>query len=62
MTFATIHECKRIEVYSKQVNQPTYKTYIDLDQIQTLRRVTPYNSLYENQKTLKVFPEKNLVP
>ena len=34
MTFAAIHECKRIEVYSKQVNQPTYKTYIDLDQIQ----------------------------
>ena len=33
MTMAAIHECKRVEVYSKQVGGRWMSTYIDLDEV-----------------------------
>jgi Histidine kinase-, DNA gyrase B-, and HSP90-like ATPase len=33
MTMAAIHECKRIEVFSKQSGSPWLRTYIDLDEV-----------------------------
>jgi hypothetical protein len=33
MTMAAIHECKRVEVFSKQEGGPWLRTYIDLDEV-----------------------------
>lgn len=35
MTLGAIHECRRVEVYSKAKNSEWYYTYLDLDEIQT---------------------------
>lgn len=38
MTLAAIHECKRVEIYSKTVDEDWLYTYIDLDEIRSGKR------------------------